>query len=165
MSNLLTKPSSLLVEERVILDLEGKSKKRVFEEVGLAFENSGGPSRSIVLRNLLDRERLGSTLIAEGAAIPHAKIKDLHKPLAAFVRMHESFPFDSPSAKAKYLFVLIAPDRADTGYLQTLSLVSRLLADQEMLTEIDACNTGGEFLAALHGWEHRSLHVQLDGTG
>ena len=158
MSEILPRPSLLLDPARVLLDLELRSKKRVFEEVGLTFENSGGPARNEVFRHLLDRERLGSTLIADGVALPHARIPGLRKPLAAFVRMAAAFPFDSPDAQAKLLFVTLVPDHADASHLQILSIMARMLTDDELIGELEKADDGASLIVALQAWEVRSLH-------
>ncbi len=158
MSDHLPRPSSLLVADRVLLDVAVRSKKRVYEEAGLAFENTGGPPRSETFRHLLERERLGSTLIAEGVAIPHARIAGLNKPLAGFVRMAEPFPFDSPEVKAKLLFILLVPDRADASHLQILSIMSRMLTNRELVADIERAADGASLIALLQAWEVNHLN-------
>ena len=70
MSNRVVLPSELLETGRILLDVTANSKKRIFEEAGLAFENTDGPVRGIVFKNLLERERLGSTVISAGCSSP-----------------------------------------------------------------------------------------------
>ena len=158
MSEQLPRPSRLLEPARVLLDLDLRSKKRVFEEVGLVFENSGGPARNEVFRHLLERERLGSTLIADGVALPHARIAGVSRPMAAFVRMATAFPFDSPEAQAKLLFVTLVPDQADASHLQLLSIMSRMLTDSQLVAELERAADGAGLIAELQAWEVRSLH-------
>ena len=157
MSEVLPRPSQLLIPDRVLLDLDLRSKKRVFEEVGLVFENSGGPPRNEVFRHLLDRERLGSTLIADGVALPHARISKLQKSQAAFVRMAAAFPFDSPDAQAKLLFVTLIPDRADASHLQILSIMSRMLTDDGLVAALKKAADGAGLISELQAWELRCL--------
>lgn len=145
--------SELLIPERILLECEAANKKRVFEQVGLAFENSGGPQRTLVFKRLLERERLGSTVIGGQAAIPHARIKGLRRPLAAFVRTSNPFAFDAPSAMVRFMFFLLAPEKADGSHLSILSMMSRLLTDPAFADGIGASGTGGELLAQLRSWE------------
>ena len=76
--------SQILSLENVVLDMDVSSKKRAFEQAGLIFENNCGIARSIVSDNLFARERLGSTGLGHGVAVPHGRIKGLKAPLAAF---------------------------------------------------------------------------------
>src|SRR3979409_2169150 len=80
----------------VVIGLSVTSKKRVFEQAGLIFENQNGIARSVVTDNLFARERLGSTGLGEGVAIPHGRIKGLKTPLAAVLRVQQPIPFDAP---------------------------------------------------------------------
>src|ERR1017187_2024594 len=76
--------SKLLPPSNIVLDLEASSKKRVFEQAGLIFENNQGVARSMVFDSLFARERLGSTGLGQGGAIPHGRIKGLREAVAAF---------------------------------------------------------------------------------
>jgi mannitol/fructose-specific phosphotransferase system IIA component (Ntr-type) len=83
----------------VLLDLEISSKKRAFEQAGLLFENNCSIARSTVSENLFARERLGSTGLGHGVAVPHGRIKGLKAPIAAFVRLKDGIPFESPDGQ------------------------------------------------------------------
>ena len=84
--------STLLPAANVLLDLHVSSKKRLFEQVGLLFENHHGLARSVVYDSLFARERLGSTGLGQGIAIPHGRIKGLKEALGAFVRLAQPVP-------------------------------------------------------------------------
>jgi PTS system nitrogen regulatory IIA component len=105
--------AKLLPLDKVVLGLSVTSKKRVFEQAGLIFENNNGIARSVVTDNLFARERLGSTGLGEGVAIPHGRIKGLKQPLAAFVRLAEPIPFESPDGQPVGLLIfLLVPEQA-----------------------------------------------------
>ena len=89
--------SKLLPPSNIVLDLEVSSKKRMFEQAGLIFENNQGVARSLVFDSLFARERLGSTGLGQGVAIPHGRIKGLREAVAAFVRLGTPVPFDAAS--------------------------------------------------------------------
>jgi PTS system nitrogen regulatory IIA component len=111
MKRVMTNLSKILSLENVLLDLEVSSKKRAFEQAGLIFENNCGIARSTVSDNLFARERLGSTGLGHGVAVPHGRIKgskSLKSPLAAFVRLAEPIPFESPDGQAGQPAVLPA---------------------------------------------------------
>jgi len=87
--------TQLLPLENIILDLDASSKKRVFEHVGLLFENYLGIARSTVFDSLFAREKLGSTGLGQGVAIPHGRIKGLKDATGAFLRLTAPAALDS----------------------------------------------------------------------
>ena len=118
--------------ENVVLGLSVTSKKRVFEQAGLIFENQNGIGRSAVTDNLFARERLGSTALGEGVAIPHGRIKGLKQPLAAFVRLEQPIPFEAPDGQPVALLIfLLVPEQATQQHLEILSEIAQLLSDRE----------------------------------
>jgi len=118
--------------ENVVIGLSVTSKKRVFEQAGLIFENQNGIGRSSVTDNLFARERLGSTALGEGVAIPHGRIKGLKQPLAAFVRLDQPIPFESPDGQPVSLLIfLLVPEQATQQHLEILSEIAQLLSDRE----------------------------------
>jgi nitrogen PTS system EIIA component len=135
--------AKLLPLDKVVLGLSVTSKKRVFEQAGLIFENNNGIARSVVTDNLFARERLGSTGLGEGVAIPHGRIKGLKQPLAAFVRLAEPIPFESPDGQPVGLLIfLLVPEQATQQHLEILSEIAQLLSDRDardrLNTEPDA---------------------------
>lgn len=126
--NLIAK---LLPPGNVVVDLEASSKKRVFEQAGLLFENNHGIARSVVFDALLARERLGSTGLGLGIAIPHGRIKGLKEAIGAFLRLATPVQFDSPDGKpVGLLFVLLVPEAATEQHLQILSELAQLFSDR-----------------------------------
>lgn len=121
----------LLPPENVLLDLEATSKKRVFERVGLLFENNQGIARSSVFEALFAREKLGSTGLGHGIAVPHGRIKGLKEAKGAFVRLASPVPFESPDGQpVSLLFVLLVPEHATDQHLQILSELAELFSDR-----------------------------------
>jgi len=127
----------LLPQANVVLDLEASSKKRVFEQAGLLFENNQGLARSKVFDSLFARERLGSTGLGQQVAIPHGRIKGLRDPVAAFIRLADPIPFDAPDGRPVAILVfLMVPEQATQAHLEILSELARMLSDppfREML--------------------------------
>lgn len=123
--------SQILPPENVVLDLDVSSKKRTFEQAGLIFENNCGIARSTVSDNLFARERLGSTGLGHGVAVPHGRIKGLKAPLAAFVRLAEPIPFESPDGQPVNLLIfLLIPDHVTQQHLEILSEVAEMFSDE-----------------------------------
>jgi len=122
--------AKLLPETHVVLDFDATSKKRVFEQAGLLFENHLGIARSVVFDSLFARERLGSTGLGQGIAIPHGRIKGLKQAAGAFMRLHEAVPFESPDGRpVQLLFVLLVPEQATEEHLQILSELAQRFSD------------------------------------
>ncbi|WP_319244166.1 PTS IIA-like nitrogen regulatory protein PtsN [uncultured Propionivibrio sp.] len=120
----------LLPAENILLDLQATSKKRVFESVGLLFENNQGIARSTVFESLFAREKLGSTGLGHGVAVPHGRIKNLKEAKAAFVRLAAPVPFESPDGKpVSMFFVLLVPEHATELHLQILSELAELFSN------------------------------------
>lgn len=126
----MTNLAKILSPNNVVLDLEVSSKKRAFEQAGLIFENNCGIARSNVSDNLFARERLGSTGLGHGVAVPHGRIKGLKAPIAAFVRLAEPIPFESPDGQpVKLLIFLLIPDHVTQQHLEILSEVAEMFSD------------------------------------
>ena len=139
----MTNLAKLLSKDNVVLDLEVSSKKRAFEQAGLIFENNCGIARSTVSENLFARERLGSTGLGHSVAVPHGRIKGLKAPLAAFVRLAEPIPFESPDGEpVKLLVFLLIPDHVTQQHLEILSEIAEMFSDDAfrnaLTTETDA---------------------------
>ena len=114
-----------------LLDLDASSKKRVFEQAGMLFENHLGLARSVVFDSLFAREKLGSTGLGQGIAIPHGRIKGLKQAAGAFLRLANPVPFDSPDGRpVNLLFVLLVPEQATEEHLQILSELAQRFSER-----------------------------------
>ena len=123
--------AQLLPVSNVMLDVDLSSKKRVFEQVGLRFENNHHISRSQVFDSLFAREKLGSTGLGQGVAIPHGRVKGLRDAVAAFVKMQNPIPFDAPDGlPVDFIFVLLVPERATDMHLQLLGELAQMFSDK-----------------------------------
>lgn len=126
--NLITK---LLPSQNVLIDLDVASKKRVFEHAGLLFENNHNLARSLVFDSLFAREKLGSTGLGQGIAIPHGRIKGLKEALGAMIRTREPILFDAPDGQpVRLIFVLLVPERATDIHLRILSELAQMFSDK-----------------------------------
>lgn len=124
--------AQLLPESHVLLGLEAGSKKRVFEQAGQLFETSCGISQTLVFDSLFAREKLGSTGLGQGIAIPHGRIKGLKQATGAFIRLAEAIAFDAPDGRpVAQLFVLLVPEQATEEHLQILSELATRFADRQ----------------------------------
>jgi nitrogen PTS system EIIA component len=127
--------------------MQASSKKRLFEQVGLLFENHHGIARSQVFDSLFARERLGSTALGQGVAIPHGRIKGLKEALGALVRLAQPVAFDAPDGQpVSLVFVLLVPEQATEKHLQILSELAQMFSDKALR---EAMNQAPD-AAALH---------------
>jgi PTS system nitrogen regulatory IIA component len=122
--------SQLLPLENIVLDLDASSKKRVFEHAGLVFENNQGVASSTVFDSLFSREKLGSTGLGQGIAIPHGRVKGLQKACGAFIRLANPIPFDSDGEPVSMFFILLVPEQATEQHLQILSELAERFSEQ-----------------------------------
>lgn len=140
---IMNRLASILSAEHVVVQVDVSSKKRAFEEVGLLFENLHGLSRALVTDSLFSRERLGSTGLGHGVAIPHGRIKGLKAPMAAVFQLAQPIGFDSPDEQAVGLMIfLLVPEAATQKHLEILSEIAEMLSDatlrEQLLTIKDA---------------------------
>jgi PTS system nitrogen regulatory IIA component len=132
----------------VVANLDASSKKRIFEQVGILFENHQSLARSAVYDALFAREKLGSTGLGQGIAIPHGRIKGLKTPVGAFVRLVGGVPFDAPDGKpVSLIFVLLVPEAANEHHLQLLSELAQMFSDREFRDQLGTAPDA----TALHG--------------
>lgn len=146
--------AKLLPPVNLLIDFEATSKKRVFEQAGLLFENQQGIARSVVFDSLFARERLGSTGLGQGIAIPHGRIKGLKDAVGAFIRLMTPVQFDAPDGQpVNMLFFLLVPEQATEQHLQILSELAQMFSDREFRSSLNTMTDPALVHAALTGWE------------
>lgn len=146
--------ASILSPEQVLAHVEVTSKKRAFEEAGLLFENLHGLSRALVTDSLFSRERLGSTGLGHGVAIPHGRIKGLKAPMAAVFQLAKPIGFDAPDDVVVGLLIfLLVPEAATQKHLEILSEIAELLSDTDLRERMLASADAGQLHALIAGWQ------------
>jgi PTS system nitrogen regulatory IIA component len=145
--------TTILPETQVLVSLDATSKKRAFEEAGLLFENLHGLSRALVTDSLFARERLGSTGLGHGVAIPHGRIKGLKAPMAAIFQLAQPIGFDAPDEQPVNLLIfLLVPEAATQKHLEILSEIAELLSDAPLRETIRASTSAAELHGLVAGW-------------
>ncbi len=145
--NTMNRLAAILPAANVLVDVEATSKKRAFEQVGMLFENRHSIARATVTDNLFARERLGSTGLGHGVAIPHGRIKGLKNPLAAILRVAQPIPFDAPDDEPVGLLIfLLVPEAATQRHLEILSEIAELLSDRDLRDRLKSADSA----VALH---------------
>ncbi|WP_147694883.1 PTS IIA-like nitrogen regulatory protein PtsN [Vogesella mureinivorans] len=131
----------ILPQQNVLADVDVSSKKRLFEQVGLMVENSHGIARSDIFDSLFAREKLGSTGLGQGVAIPHGRVKGLKEATGVLIRLASPIPFDSPDGKpVNLLFVLLVPEQATDLHLQVLSELAQLFSSRSLRDKMASCD-------------------------
>ena len=146
--------AGLLPVNNILLDLDVANKKRVFEQVGLLFENNRGIGRTVVYDSLFAREKLGSTGLGQGIAIPHGRIKGIPEAIGAFVRTKSPIPFDSPDGRGvSVIFVLLVPEQATDRHLQILSELAQMFSDKTMREKLATAPDALALKQAIERWQ------------
>lgn len=146
--------ASILSPSQVVAQLEVTSKKRAFEEAGLLFENLHGLSRALVTDSLFSRERLGSTGLGHGVAIPHGRIKGLKAPMAAVFQLANPIGFDAPDDQpVKLMIFLLVPEAATQKHLEILSEIAEMLSDVELRESLTGTSDSAALFELLASWQ------------
>ena len=154
MSLIVSLIAKLLPPANVVTDQQVSSKKRLFEQAGLLFENQHGIARSVVFDSLFAREKLGSTGLGQGVAIPHGRIKGLKESLCAFLRLAEPVPFDAPDGNpVSLVFVLLVPEQATEKHLQILSELAQIFSDKTLREAMSAAASAAALHDLITAWQ------------
>ena len=146
--------SSLLTPSHVALDVEATTKKAVFEQVGNMLAGDQGLSRGQVLDSLIARERLGSTGLGQGIAIPHGRVKGLREAVGAFLRLRAPIAFEAPDGRpVNLIFVLLVPERATDMHLQILSELAQMFSDRDFRTQLAQAPDALAAQRLIVGWQ------------
>lgn len=125
--------SEILPLSRVLLHTEASSKKRLLEQVAQLFQEQLGLPAAAVFDCLFTRERLGSTALGHGVAIPHGRHAQVQAACGAFIRLKEAVDFDAPDGKpVSLVFVLLVPEEATSEHLEILSHLATRFAEKNV---------------------------------
>lgn len=150
--------ASILPVSQVLVHVDATSKKRAFEEVGLLFENLHGLSRALVTDSLFARERLGSTGLGHGVAIPHGRIKGLKAPMACVLQLAQPIGFDAPDEQPVSLLIfLLVPEAATQKHLEILSEIAELLSDATLRGQLSEAASAEQLHGLIAGWQSAQL--------
>ena len=146
--------AAILPAGNVLVNVEATSKKRAFEHAGLLFENLHAIARATVTDNLFARERLGSTGLGHGVAIPHGRIKGLKSPLASVLRLQQPIAFDAPDDEPVNLLIfLLVPEAATQRHLEILSEIAEMLSDRTLRERLKTEPDAAALHQLIHDWQ------------
>ena len=140
--------SDLLDREAILGALKANSKKKVLQDMSVpASRRTGVPERQI-FETVLQRERLGSTGVGNGVAIPHGKLKEVEKLTGVFARLATPVDFDAIDGEpVDLVFLLLAPESAGADHLKALSRIARAFRDPTRVERLRAATDPDAILA------------------
>jgi PTS system nitrogen regulatory IIA component len=152
------KLSDILVRDACVLEMRARTKPEALAELAGALCSAvQGIARDELLAMLLERERLGTTALGDGIAIPHARLESTDRVLVSFGRSRAGVEFDSVDGRPTHLFfVLVAPGRAGSTHLAALARLSLLLGSPEFRKRLETLESPAELFRALEAEEART---------
>ncbi len=147
--------AELLDLDRISCNTQSASKKRVLEQLSqLLAANQETLSQNQVFDSLLSRERLGSTGLGHGVAIPHGRMKESDNTLAAFIKLQQGVDFDaSDNQPVDLLFALLVPEEATEEHLQLLAQLARMFSDEALVQQLRDSPDARSLLTTIQEWQ------------
>lgn len=140
----------LITPERVVPGLRVTSKKQALQELARVAAETVGLHEKAVFEVLLERERLGSTGVGYGVAIPHGKLPGLKRLYGFFARLASPIDFEAVDDQpVDLVFLLLAPETAGADHLKALARISRLLRDREICEKLRGSDSADALYALL----------------
>jgi len=151
--------TDLLIPERVTCCHDVGSKKRLLEHISeLLADNSPELSPNEIFDALLNREKLGSTGLGKGVAIPHGRMASLQKPVCAFVKLDTPVDFDAADGQpVDLIFALLVPEDSTEEHLQVLSTIAEIFSNASISMALRQCDTDDCLLEHLSQWEAQRI--------
>ena len=150
--------NQLIAPDRVVCLTDISSKKRVLESLSqLLGQGAIGLDPADIFNRLIERERLGSTGLGHGVALPHARIGDNEATIGAFIKLDQGVNFDSPDNEpADLLFALLVPEQHTNEHLQILASLAGMFSDNNFCGDLRHCSSDEELFEHLSGWQKTS---------
>ena len=137
----MSRLADLFTAENVLLNVEVSNKRRLFELIALEAELRYNLSPTVTVDSLLARERLGSTGLGQGIAIPHGRIRGLKHAIGFFARPKAPIVFEAPDGQlVRDIFVLLVPEAATDEHLQILSELAQRFSNRAFRDSLSAAN-------------------------
>ena len=150
--------TDFLTTDRIACDVHAHSKKRALEELSeLISHDQGSISATDIFDCLLSRERLGSTGIGFGVAIPHGRLKDSSHPTAALIQLNHGIDFDAvDNQPVDLLFALVVPDNATEAHLKILALLAAMFKEDDMRAPLREAKSPEDMMQLIREWQDRN---------
>lgn len=148
----------LITPHAILPSLKAGSKKQALQDMARKASELTGQHERAIFDVLLERERLGTTGVGHGIAIPHGKLSNLDRVHGVFARLERPIDFDAIDEQpVDLIFLLLAPDHAGADHLKALARVSRLLRDQSMCEKLRGSDSADAIYALLT--QHEASHA------
>ena len=150
--------TDFLTTDRIACDVNAHSKKRALEELSeLISHDQNSISATDIFDCLLSRERLGSTGVGFGVAIPHGRLKDSDHTTAALIQLNHGIDFDAvDNQPVDLLFALVVPDKATEEHLKILALLAAMFKEDELRAQLREAKTPEDIMQLVREWQSRS---------
>jgi PTS system nitrogen regulatory IIA component len=146
--------SALLSPQRIFLDTEISSKKKLLELIANIVADQTRLAESSIYNNLLNRERLGSTGLGHGIAVPHARLENLDKTIGCLFRLKEPVNFEAPdNLPVDLVFTIIIPQEATEEHLMILSSLARIFSQTDVCEAIRGATSRDEIARIIESAE------------
>ncbi len=148
--------SDIISPDRVVCDFDATSKKRALEQLSDMIASDSSPSLlpKDVVESLIAREKLGSTGIGYGVAIPHGRVKNTDHAIAAFAKLHEGIDFDAADNQTvDLLFALLVPEDSTNEHLQLLAQLAEMFSDEDFRAKLRATKDRQAIYTLLSTWK------------
>jgi PTS system nitrogen regulatory IIA component len=148
--------ADIISPERVVSNVQAKSKKRAFETISDVIASNAEISMGAndIFDSLIARERLGTTAIGHGIAIPHGRVKETSKTIGAFVQLSDGIDCDALDDKAvKLIFAVLVPENTNEEHLQLLARLAQMFKNSELREKLLAAQDNQTLYDLLVHWD------------
>jgi PTS system nitrogen regulatory IIA component len=140
----------LILPRAIVPRARWQTRKQVISEMAAVMASAGRLDQKTVIEALLERERLGSTGVGEGVAIPHARVEGLERPIGGFAHLRDPVDFEAiDERKADLVFMLLAPTDSGAEHLRALARVARVFRQESIRAALRRAQTADAILAIL----------------
>ncbi|MDH5516622.1 MAG: PTS sugar transporter subunit IIA [Gammaproteobacteria bacterium] len=140
----------LITLDRIECNPDIRSKKRVLEQLSTLLASASDQTSLAIFDTLIERERLGSTGLGHGIALPHGRLGQGDEIIAAFIKLPEAIAFDSADGQpVDLLFALLVPEAKNTEHLQTLAAIAKFFSDSKHQQSIRECDSAEDIYQTL----------------
>lgn len=148
--------ADILRPERIACNIDATSKKRAFEKISNMLTTNGASNiaAQVVCESFIAREKLGSTSIGSGVAIPHGRIKNADKTVAAFIQLHDGIDYDAvDDQQVDLLFALIVPENAPDEHLKILAELAEMFSNDLIREKLRSAKDSNALFNLLRNWK------------
>lgn len=141
---------------RISCDIQASSKKRVLEQLSDLIANDQiALNRVEIFDSLLSRERLGSTGLGHGIAIPHGRISNSERALGALIKLREGVDYEAVDHQpVDLLFALLVPEKSTEEHLQLLALLAEMFSNAEVVAKLRNAHSPAALYSAILDWQN-----------